>query len=51
MTKQDSCIDAEPERTDMVEYFGKVMQGFLFTEGGWVQSYGTSIPGLLLLLL
>lgn len=29
------------ERNDMVEYFGEALGGFLFTEKGWVQSYGT----------
>ncbi|MGH9023432.1 MAG: hypothetical protein ACRDV9_10100, partial [Acidimicrobiia bacterium] len=32
---------AEPERTDMVEYFGAQLQGFAFTNHGWVQSYGS----------
>ncbi|WP_267889025.1 MULTISPECIES: hypothetical protein [Thermoanaerobacterium] len=25
----------------MVEYFGQLLEGFLFTQNGWVQSYGT----------
>jgi len=25
----------------MVEYFGEQLQGFAFTENGWVQSYGS----------
>ncbi|WP_244834437.1 5-methyltetrahydropteroyltriglutamate--homocysteine S-methyltransferase [Clostridium sp. BJN0001] len=37
----DVLVHGEYERTDMVEYFGKLLQGFLFTENGWVQSYGT----------
>ncbi|HPW51743.1 MAG TPA: 5-methyltetrahydropteroyltriglutamate--homocysteine S-methyltransferase, partial [Spirochaetota bacterium] len=31
----------EPERNDMVEYFGEQMEGFVFTQNGWVQSYGS----------
>ncbi|MBQ3692518.1 MAG: 5-methyltetrahydropteroyltriglutamate--homocysteine S-methyltransferase, partial [Clostridia bacterium] len=31
----------EYERNDMVEYFGEHLQGYLFTEKAWVQSYGT----------
>jgi 5-methyltetrahydropteroyltriglutamate--homocysteine methyltransferase len=34
-------VHGEYERTDMVEYFGRKLKGFLFTENGWVQSYGT----------
>lgn len=37
----DVLVHGEYERTDMVEYFGKLLEGFLFTENGWVQSYGT----------
>ena len=29
------------ERNDMVEYFGEHLEGYLFTEKAWVQSYGT----------
>lgn len=37
----DVLVHGEFERTDMVEYFGEIMDGFLFTQNGWVQSYGT----------
>jgi 5-methyltetrahydropteroyltriglutamate--homocysteine methyltransferase len=37
----DVLVHGEAERSDMVEYFGRRMDGFLFTENGWVQSYGT----------
>ncbi|NIG99174.1 MAG: 5-methyltetrahydropteroyltriglutamate--homocysteine S-methyltransferase [Buchnera aphidicola (Periphyllus acericola)] len=37
----DVLVHGEPERNDMVEYFGEHLDGFLFTENGWVQSYGS----------
>lgn len=37
----DILVHGEYERTDMVEYFGKLLDGFIFTSNGWVQSYGT----------
>lgn len=37
----DVLVHGEFERTDMVEYFGQQLQGFTFTEHGWVQSYGS----------
>ncbi|HWK29222.1 MAG TPA: 5-methyltetrahydropteroyltriglutamate--homocysteine S-methyltransferase [Solirubrobacter sp.] len=37
----DVLVHGEPERNDMVEYFGEQLQGFAFTEHGWVQSYGS----------
>lgn len=37
----DVLVHGEPERNDMVEYFGEQLKGYLFTEFGWVQSYGT----------
>ena len=37
----DVLVHGEPERTDMVEYFGQQLEGFCFTEHGWVQSYGS----------
>ncbi|PKM70717.1 MAG: 5-methyltetrahydropteroyltriglutamate--homocysteine S-methyltransferase, partial [Firmicutes bacterium HGW-Firmicutes-18] len=37
----DVLVHGEFERNDMVEYFGENLKGFLFTENGWVQSYGT----------
>ena len=37
----DVLVHGEPERNDMVEYFGEQLQGFAFTQNGWVQSYGS----------
>jgi 5-methyltetrahydropteroyltriglutamate--homocysteine methyltransferase len=37
----DVLVHGEPERNDMVEYFGEQLQGYAFTENGWVQSYGS----------
>jgi 5-methyltetrahydropteroyltriglutamate--homocysteine methyltransferase len=37
----DVLVHGESERGDMVEYFGRQLNGFLFTENGWVQSYGS----------
>ena len=37
----DVLVHGEPERNDMVEYFGQMLEGFCFTENGWVQSYGS----------
>ncbi|MEJ0000439.1 MAG: 5-methyltetrahydropteroyltriglutamate--homocysteine S-methyltransferase [Verrucomicrobiota bacterium] len=37
----DMLVHGEFERTDMVEYFGEQLSGFVFTENGWVQSYGS----------
>jgi 5-methyltetrahydropteroyltriglutamate--homocysteine methyltransferase len=37
----DVLVHGEPERNDMVEYFGEKLSGFAFTENGWVQSYGS----------
>ncbi|WP_343188241.1 5-methyltetrahydropteroyltriglutamate--homocysteine S-methyltransferase [Buchnera aphidicola (Ceratoglyphina bambusae)] len=37
----DVLVHGEPERNDMVEYFGENLEGFVFTEFGWVQSYGS----------
>ncbi|QOJ24040.1 MAG: 5-methyltetrahydropteroyltriglutamate--homocysteine S-methyltransferase [Gammaproteobacteria bacterium] len=37
----DVLVHGEPERNDMVEYFGEHLDGFAFTEFGWVQSYGS----------
>ncbi|ADM89832.1 putative cobalamin-independent homocysteine transmethylase [Candidatus Zinderia insecticola CARI] len=37
----DVLVHGEPERNDMVEYFGEQLWGFEFTSNGWVQSYGT----------
>ncbi|MEG9437079.1 5-methyltetrahydropteroyltriglutamate--homocysteine S-methyltransferase [Edaphobacter sp. HDX4] len=37
----DVLVHGEFERNDMVEYFAEYLEGFLFTENGWVQSYGS----------
>ena len=37
----DVLVHGEPERNDMVEYFGEQLEGFAFTRHGWVQSYGS----------
>ncbi len=37
----DLLVHGEFERNDMVEYFGEQLQGFAFTQNGWVQSYGS----------
>lgn len=37
----DVLVHGEPERNDMVEYFGELLDGFAFTKFGWVQSYGS----------
>lgn len=37
----DVLVHGEPERNDMVEYFGELLAGFAFTQNGWVQSYGS----------
>ncbi|MDS1141828.1 5-methyltetrahydropteroyltriglutamate--homocysteine S-methyltransferase [Pusillimonas sp. SM2304] len=37
----DVLVHGEPERNDMVEYFGELLGGFAFTQNGWVQSYGS----------
>lgn len=37
----DLLVHGEFERNDMVEYFGEQLKGFLSTENGWVQSYGS----------
>lgn len=37
----DILVHGEYERNDMVEYFGEKLDGFVFTQNGWVQSYGT----------
>lgn len=43
---QEECgleilVHGEGERNDMVEYFGELLDGFAFTQNGWVQSYGS----------
>ena len=37
----DVLVHGEPERNDMVEYFGEQLWGYAFTANGWVQSYGS----------
>lgn len=37
----DVLVHGEFERSDMVEYFGECLDGYIFTEKAWVQSYGT----------
>jgi 5-methyltetrahydropteroyltriglutamate--homocysteine methyltransferase len=37
----DVLVHGEPERNDMVEYFGEQLWGYGFTGNGWVQSYGS----------
>ena len=37
----DVLVHGEFERNDMVEYFGEHLNGYVFTEKAWVQSYGT----------
>ena len=37
----DVLVPGEAERNDMVEYFGEQLQGYAFSQFGWVQSYGS----------
>ncbi|KAF2742559.1 cobalamin-independent methionine synthase [Sporormia fimetaria CBS 119925] len=37
----DVFVHGEPERNDMVQYFGERLDGYVFTTHGWVQSYGS----------
>ncbi|MGV0797703.1 5-methyltetrahydropteroyltriglutamate--homocysteine S-methyltransferase, partial [Mycolicibacterium elephantis] len=37
----DVLVHGEPERNDMVQYFAEQLDGFLATQNGWVQSYGS----------
>jgi 5-methyltetrahydropteroyltriglutamate--homocysteine methyltransferase len=37
----DVLVHGEAERNDMVEYFGEQIDGYAFSELGWVQSYGS----------
>jgi len=37
----DVLVHGEFERNDMVEYFGELLDGYAFTQNGWVQSYGS----------
>lgn len=40
-TEIDVLVHGEFERNDMVEYFGEQLEGFEFSQNGWVQSYGS----------
>ncbi|WFD25050.1 5-methyltetrahydropteroyltriglutamate--homocysteine S-methyltransferase [Malassezia nana] len=37
----DVLVHGEPERNDMVQYFGEQLEGFVFTQNAWVQSFGS----------
>jgi 5-methyltetrahydropteroyltriglutamate--homocysteine methyltransferase len=37
----DVLVHGEAERNDMVEYFGEQLNGYAFSQNGWVQSYGS----------
>lgn len=37
----DVYVHGEPERNDMVQYFGEQLDGYAFTTHAWVQSYGS----------
>lgn len=37
----DVYVHGEPERNDMVQFFGERLKGYTFTSNGWVQSYGS----------
>ncbi len=37
----DVFVHGEAERNDMVEYFGEQLEGYAFSQLGWVQSYGS----------
>lgn len=37
----DVLVHGEYERNDMVEFFGENLEGYIFTDKAWVQSYGT----------
>lgn len=37
----DVLVHGEAERNDMVEYFGEQLDGYAFSQSGWVQSYGS----------
>ncbi|MFG2972260.1 5-methyltetrahydropteroyltriglutamate--homocysteine S-methyltransferase [Streptomyces sp. NPDC048331] len=40
-TGVDVLVHGEPERNDMVQYFAEQLTGYVVTQHGWVQSYGT----------
>ncbi|KAF7553803.1 hypothetical protein G7046_g7000 [Stylonectria norvegica] len=37
----DVYVHGEPERNDMVQFFGERLNGYTFTTHAWVQSYGS----------
>lgn len=37
----DVLVHGEAERNDMVQFFAEKLDGFAFTNNGWVQSYGS----------
>jgi 5-methyltetrahydropteroyltriglutamate--homocysteine methyltransferase len=37
----DVYVHGEPERNDMVQFFGERLKGYAFTTHAWVQSYGS----------
>ncbi|KAB5585990.1 cobalamin-independent synthase [Coniochaeta sp. 2T2.1] len=37
----DVLVHGEPERNDMVQFFGERLNGYTFTTHAWVQSYGS----------
>ncbi|VUC22779.1 unnamed protein product [Clonostachys rosea] len=37
----DVFVHGEPERNDMVQFFGERLDGYAFTTHAWVQSYGS----------
>jgi len=37
----DVLVHGEAERNDMVEFFGEQLEGYGFSQYGWVQSYGS----------
>ena len=37
----DVLVHGEFERNDMVQYFAEQLEGYAFTQHGWVQSYGS----------
>ena len=37
----DVFVHGEAERNDMVEYFGEQLDGYVFSQYAWVQSYGS----------
>ncbi|CAJ0823072.1 10726_t:CDS:2, partial [Entrophospora sp. SA101] len=37
----DVLVHGEFERNDMVEFFGENLQGYVISQNGWVQSYGS----------